>query len=73
MSEAFDTAAGAVILSALDVACGVETLKANEQDGGSRLGIGKLFEEVTGLDGLRDVPRIRRILRVSRPKGRKDC
>jgi len=73
LSEAFGTAAGAVILSALDVACSVETLEANEQDGGSRLGIGKLFEEVAGLDGLRDAPGIRRILRVSGRKERKDC
>jgi hypothetical protein len=65
LSEAFGTASGAVILSALDVARGVETLEANEQDGGSRLGIGQLLEEVTWLDGLRDAPRIRRILRAS--------
>ena len=68
MSHAFSATAGAVILSALDVSCGVETMEANEEDRRSCFGIREFLEEVAGLHGLGNAPWIGLVLRESERK-----
>jgi hypothetical protein len=64
LSETLRTAARTVILSALDVSRGVETLETDKKNRRSFLWIGEFPQQITGFNGLRDVPRIGGILRV---------
>ena len=52
MRETLGAAAAAMVLSALDVAGGEKALVADEEDGGSGLGIGEFFVQLSRLDGL---------------------
>jgi hypothetical protein len=54
-----------VILSALDVSCGVETLEADKKNRRSLLWIGEFPQQIVGFNGLGGAPRIGGILRLS--------
>lgn len=56
LGEAVGAAARAVVLSAFDVAGGVEALKADEENEGRGFGIREFLVQLGGLDGLRVGP-----------------
>src|SRR5208283_1700934 len=65
LSKTFQAAAAPVEFRALDMACRVKALEANEHYGRRRLGVGKLPGEVSGLNRLCRRPGINRILSVT--------
>jgi hypothetical protein len=57
-----------VILSTLDVSCGVKTLEADKKKPRSCLCVREFLEEIAGWDGLGRAPRVGGILRESERK-----
>ena len=68
MRDAFGVAASAVILSTLDVSCGVQALEADKKKRRSCPSVGEFLEEIAGWDGLGRAPRVGGILRESERK-----